>query len=59
MDRKRGVLVAPAVYAEPNVPRGARLPKAIRRELERLAAWRGASDIEVQVAPDAWRPVLT
>lgn len=59
MDRKRNVLVAPAVHAEPKVPRGARLPKAIRRELERLAAWRGASDIEVQVAPDAWRPVLT
>lgn len=59
MDRKRNVLVAPAVHAEPKVPRGARLPKAIRRELERLAAWRGATDIEVHVAPDAWRPVLT
>jgi len=59
MDRKRNVLVAPAVHAEPKLPRGARLPKAIRRELERLAAWRGASDIEVQLAPDAWRPVLT
>jgi uncharacterized protein YcaQ len=59
MDRKRGVLVAPAVHAEPGVPRGARLPKAIRRELERLAAWRGATDIEVQAAPDAWRTVLT
>ncbi len=59
MDRKRNVLVAPAVHAEPKVPRGARLPKAIRRELERLAAWRGATGIEVLSAPDAWRPVLT
>ena len=42
MDRKRNVLVAREVYAEPKVPRGQRLPKAIRRELERLAAWRGA-----------------
>jgi uncharacterized protein len=40
------------------VPRGKRLPRAIRRELERLAAWRGASEIEVRTAPDAWRPVL-
>lgn len=54
MDRKRGVLVAHAVHAEPKVPRGARLPKAIRRELERLAAWRGATDIEVRSAPDVW-----
>ncbi len=29
----------------------ARLPKAIRRELERLAALAGATDIEVQLAP--------
>ncbi|MDA0180451.1 winged helix DNA-binding domain-containing protein [Solirubrobacter phytolaccae] len=54
MDRKRGVLVAHAVHAEPKVPRGARLPKAIRRELERLAAWRGASDVEVRSTPDIW-----
>ena len=51
MDRKRNALVAHAIHAEPKVPRGARLPKAIRRELERLAAWRGATDIEVQMAP--------
>ena len=58
MDRKRDTLVAHAVHAEPKPPRGRRLPKAIRRELERLAAWRGASDIEVRSAPDAWRAVL-
>jgi uncharacterized protein len=50
--------VAHAVHAEPRVPRGRRLPQAIRRELERLAAWRGATAFEVRAAPDAWRPVL-
>jgi uncharacterized protein len=58
LDRKAGRLVVHAVHAEPRVPRGKRLPRAIRRELERLAAWRGASEIEVRTAPDAWRPVL-
>ena len=42
MDRKRETLVAHAVHVEPKLPRGKRLPQAIRRELERLAAWRGA-----------------
>jgi hypothetical protein len=37
---------------------GARLPRAIRRELERLAEWRGARDVEVRAAPDAWRAAL-
>jgi uncharacterized protein YcaQ len=58
IDRARDTLVAHAVHAEPRVPRGARLPRAIRRELERLAAWRGVSGVEVRVAPDAWRSVL-
>jgi uncharacterized protein YcaQ len=58
MDRARNRLVAHAVYAEPRSPRGNRLPKAIRRELERLAAWRGADGIEVGNAPDSWRSVL-
>ena len=58
MDRKRDVLVAHEVYAEPRVPRGQRLPKAIRRELERLAAWRGATAIEVLAAPPEWLGVL-
>jgi uncharacterized protein YcaQ len=58
LDRKRNVLVAREVYAEPKVPRGQRLPKAIRRELERLAAWRGAAGIEVLAAPPEWLGVL-
>ncbi len=58
MDRKRNVLVAREVFAEPRVPRGKRLPKAIRRELERLAKWRGAREIEVLAAPPEWLGVL-
>jgi len=58
MDRKTNTLVALAVHAEPRVPRGRRLPAAIRRELERLAAWRGATGVQVRQAPPAWRPVL-
>jgi len=72
IDRKAGRLKVLAVYAEPGLracrqgipgrrggPRaGARLPKAIRRELERLAAWRGVNEIEVGAAPDAWWPHL-
>jgi uncharacterized protein YcaQ len=58
VDRKASRLKVLAVYAEPGLRGGARLPKAIRRELERLAAWRGANEIEVGVAPDAWWPHL-
>ena len=58
IDRKAGRLKVLAVYAEPGLRAGARLPKAIRRELERLAQWRGASEIEVGAAPDSWRPHL-
>jgi uncharacterized protein YcaQ len=58
LDRKAGRLVAHAVHAEERIPRGQRLPRAIRRELERLAAWRGMGEIEVRAAPDGWRPVL-
>jgi uncharacterized protein len=59
IDRRAGRLVVHALHAEPGLRRGARLPRAIRRELERLAAWRGVREIEVRAAPDAWRPVLT
>ena len=55
MDRKRNTLVAHAIPAEPKLPRGARPPKAIARELEKLASWRGATDVEVLAAPEAWR----
>jgi uncharacterized protein YcaQ len=58
MDRKRAVLRAITVHKEPGAPRGKRLPQAIRKELERLAAWRGATGIEVLAAPPEWRAVL-
>jgi uncharacterized protein YcaQ len=58
MDRKRNVLSAIAVHKEPSAPRGKRLPQAIRSELERLAAWRGATGIEVLRGPPEWLAVL-
>ena len=58
IDRKRDVLSAIAVHKEPGAPRGKRLPRAIRKELERLAAWRGATGIEVLAAPSEWLAVL-
>jgi uncharacterized protein YcaQ len=58
MDRKRNVLSAITVHKEPSAPRGKRLPLAIRSELERLAAWRGATGIEVLAAPPEWLAVL-
>jgi uncharacterized protein YcaQ len=58
VDRKRDVLRAIAVHKEPRTPRGKRLPQAIRRELERLAAWRGVAGIEVLAAPAEWLGVL-
>jgi uncharacterized protein YcaQ len=58
IDRKAKRLNVLAMHAEPGLRAGARLPKAIRRELERLAAWRGAKEIEVGAAPGAWRQHL-
>jgi uncharacterized protein YcaQ len=58
IDRKQGRLIVHAVHAEPGLRAGARLPQAIRRELERLAAWRGATEVEVREAPAAWRQQL-
>jgi hypothetical protein len=55
IDRKAQRLNVRAVYAEEGLRAGARLPKAIRRELERLATWRGAKEIEVGAVPGAWR----
>jgi uncharacterized protein YcaQ len=58
LDRKRDVLSAIEVHKEPSTPPGKRLPQAIRRELERLAAWRGATGFEVLEAPSEWLDVL-
>jgi uncharacterized protein YcaQ len=59
LDRTRDALVAHALHAEPRVPRGLRLPKAIARELERLARWRNATNVEVRAAPTAWLPAFS
>jgi len=51
MDRRAGRLVAPAIHREEGAPRGKTVARAIRRELERLARWQGATEVEV-VASD-------
>jgi uncharacterized protein len=54
IDRKRSRLVAHAIHREPDAPRGKAVARAIRRELERLAKWQGAGDLELRGVPDAW-----
>jgi uncharacterized protein len=54
MDRKRGRLVAHAIHREPDAPRGKAVAGAIRRELERLAKWQGADELELRTVPEAW-----
>jgi uncharacterized protein len=59
IDKKLSTLNVLSLHKEPGTPRGKRLPTAIRREFERLAGWRGATKIDIHVAPDEWRPILT
>ena len=54
IDRKLGRLVAHAIHREDGAPRGKGVARAIRRELERLAAWQGAGDLQLRQVPDAW-----
>jgi uncharacterized protein len=54
IDRKANRLVAHAVHREPDAPRGKAVARAIRRELERLAKWQGATELELRAVPDAW-----
>jgi uncharacterized protein YcaQ len=54
VDRKRERLVAHAIHREPDAPRGKTVARAIRRELERLAKWQGAGDLELREVPAAW-----
>ena len=54
IDRKASRLVAHAIHREPDAPRGKAVAKAIRRELERLAKWQGADELELREVPDAW-----
>jgi uncharacterized protein YcaQ len=52
--RRAGRLVAHAVHREPDAPRGKGIARAVRRELERLAAWQGAGDVELRSVPAEW-----
>jgi uncharacterized protein len=54
IDRKRERLVAHAIHREPDAPRGKAVASAIRRELERLAKWQRATELELRAVPDAW-----
>jgi uncharacterized protein len=54
IDRKASRLVAHAIHREPDAPRGKAVARAIRRELERLAKWQGAGDLELREVPGAW-----
>jgi uncharacterized protein YcaQ len=54
IDRKANRLVAHAIHREPDSPRGKAVARAIRRELERLATWQGARDLELREVPGAW-----
>jgi uncharacterized protein YcaQ len=54
IDRKLGRLVAHAIHREDGAPRGNGVARAIRRELERLAAWQRAGDLQLRQVPDAW-----
>jgi uncharacterized protein len=54
IDRRSQRLVAPAIHREDGAPKGKAIAKAIRRELERLATWQGARDLELQAVPAAW-----
>jgi hypothetical protein len=58
IDRKAGRLVAHAVHREPDAPRGRAIGRTVRRELERLATWQGATDLELRNVPDAWKAGL-
>jgi uncharacterized protein len=54
IDRKANRLVAHAIHREPDAPRGKAVARAIRRELERLAKWQGAGELELREVPGAW-----
>ena len=59
IDRKANRLVAVAVHAEPkHTARQTLAAGDPPRAFERLAAWRGATALEVREAPAAWRPTL-
>jgi uncharacterized protein YcaQ len=54
IDRRTNRLIAPAIHREDGAPKGTAVAKRIRRELESLARWQGATDLELQAIPAAW-----
>jgi uncharacterized protein YcaQ len=54
VDRRAGRLIAHAIHREPGAPRGKAIARAIGRELERLAAWQGAAELELRAVPGTW-----
>jgi uncharacterized protein len=54
MERRAARLVAPAIHREEGAPRGKTIARAIRAQLERLARWQGAGEVQIQSAPAAW-----
>ena len=49
LDRDAGVLRVHALHREEDVRRTPALDRAVQRALERLAAWRGATGVHVEV----------
>jgi uncharacterized protein YcaQ len=52
-DRVENVLRVRAVFAEPDAPPSAW--PAIRVQIDELAAWLGADDVELPPLPEVWR----
>ncbi len=52
LDRDAGLLRVNTLHREPGVKRTPALTRAIERALERLAAWRGASELRIVAATD-------
>jgi len=59
LDTRKGELVVKTLHREPGAPRGSKVASAVRRELERMAAWRGATHVSFTgPVPTEWRDGL-
>jgi len=57
LDRRTGVLTVNGVWAEPGAPADA--GRAVRRQIDNLAAWAGAPEVRVSTrVPTMWRSAL-
>lgn len=60
VDARTGTLVVKSLDREPGAPRGRGVATSLRRELDRLARWRGAAEIRFTGAvPSEWRAGLS